>query len=302
MLDCPNCGHSVDVTSAPHCSHCNWHAELVDGVPILISELDKSDPILASYFKNYDQIADDDLSNAILDQRYVKHQVTNMVRYVGDVRGSDVLDIGCGQGMLAKALVARGAKRVVAVDISMAYLRRLVGLRSIVPMLTNAESLPFRNAFDVLTSTDVMEHVLNVGSFLISVNQSLRMGGKVAIRVPLVENLLAYAAQSGCKYRFVHLRTFDRKLLVSALESAGFEVVSFNIDGFSVQTPQSFWTRGIRRKRVYNNLSSWLVKYLSDLTIVTTWNPNFASLFMRPQEIVVVGRKISDASAQSSAA
>jgi len=300
MLVCPNCSHSVDITSAPHCVHCDWRAEVIDGVPILISQLDKSDPILGHYFTNYDQIATDDLGNAILDPRYVKHQVTNMARYVGDVQGSDVLDLGCGQGMLARALAAGGARTVVAADISMDYLRRLVGFPSIVPILANAESLPFRSAFDVLTSVDVMEHVLNVGSFLVSVNQALRRGGRVAIRVPLVENLLSYAAQSGCKYRFVHLRTFDKRLLVSALEGAGFEVLSFHIDGFSIQTPQPFWTKGIRRKQFYNKLSSWLGKHLRDPSIVTTWNSNFASLFMRPQEIVVVGRKIFDISVQVS--
>lgn len=280
----------------PRCKHCGWRAIVVDGVISLVSNSDKADPILGSYFNNYDQIADDDLATPILNREYVKHQVANMVRYTGDVRGKKLLDVGCGQGWLAKALVAAGASEVVAVDISLAYLRRIAGSPQITPVHANAESLPFRKGFDVLTSTDVLEHVLNVGSFLISANQSLNMNGKIVIRVPLLENLVAYSAQRGCKYRFVHLRTFDKALLRHALEGAGFAVTSFNVDGFSIQTPQPFWMRGRRRMALYMKLQTWLVKRMADPSRVTTWNPVLASLFMRPQEIVVVGQKVASIS------
>lgn len=302
MLICPACGFSVEVTTAPHCSRCDWRAEVIDGVVILMSESDKNDPVIGNYYSNYDRIANDDIDTPILDPQYVTHQVKNLVTYAGDVQGLDVLDLGCGQGTLARALVTGGARGVVAVDISMTYLRRISGAAGITPILANAEDLPFRDAFDTLVSTDVMEHVLNLGSFLISANQSLRMGGKAVIRVPLVENLIAYAAQSGCKYRFVHLRAFNRELLSSTLQGAGFQVVSFHVDGFSVYTPQPFWMRGARRGKLYNRLQSWLRKHLPDPSKVTMWNPAFASLFMRPQEIVVVGRKVASVPVQNSVA
>jgi len=261
-------------------------------VLIFTTEADKQDPILASYLANYNKIAEDDLAEPILDLSYVEKQAANMLRYVGEVSGVDAIDLGCGRGILTRKLVEAGARNVVAVDISMNYLQRLSGLPQIIPVQANAEILPFREGFDLLTATDVMEHVLNLGSFLVSINKCLKMGGRCVIRVPLREDLIPYSSQAGCKYRFVHLRTFDLPALRLSLSNAGFAVAKSHVDGFGVYSPQPFWTNGPRRKNAYIKMQSWLLRRMPHASTVTTWHPRFASLFMKPQEIVVVARKV----------
>lgn len=258
---------------------------------VLLTDRDRSSPILASYFGNYDQIAADDLGAPILDLHYVRQQAANLARYAGDVSGKDVLDLGCGQGYLTRALLENGARHVAAADISMAYLRRLAGVTGVTPVLVNAETLPFVDAFDLLVSTDVMEHVLNLGSCLVSINRAVRMGGQAIIRVPYRESLLGYSSQAGCKYEFVHLRTFNRRTLHDAMADAGFQVEKTWLDGFGTFSPQPFWMAGQRRKDWYMKRQAWVLKKLANPADVTSWPWWFAALFMQPKEIVVRARK-----------
>ena len=260
-----------------------------------MTEADFASPVLASYFRNYDRIAEDDLNAPILNLTYVEHQARNLARYAGNVvKGGTIMDLGCGRGVLTRLLHAGGAKSVVGVDISIRYLSKLVDLPGVIPVVANAERLPFREVFDLVVSTDVMEHVLNVGSFLVSVNQSLRSHGVAIIRVPYRENLVGYSQQAGCKYEFVHLRTYDRHTIADALRGAGFETERMWFDGFSVYSPRPAWISTPRRKWLYTHLQDWVLRRVNDPAAVTSWPWPLAALFMTPKEIVVKARKVRD--------
>ena len=292
---CPRCSADADLAVTPACSACGWSASIEDGIIDLVTDADRGSPILASYFANYDRIAGDDLEAPILNLSYVQHQAANLARYAGPVDGLTILDLGCGQGFLTRLLQQRGARMVVAVDLSRAYLKRLTGHPGVMPMQANAERLPFRETFDLLVSTDVMEHVLNLGSFLVSVNQSLRPGGTVIIRVPYRENLIAYSRQAGCKYEFVHLRTFDRHTLTDAITGAGFVVEQTWLDGFHLYAPRPAAVSTVRGQVWYGRLQKWLLARLPDPTVVTTWPWRIAAMLLRPHEIVVKARKVKGA-------
>ncbi|MDX1440341.1 MAG: class I SAM-dependent methyltransferase, partial [Rubricoccaceae bacterium] len=290
MLICPDCGSGLPELE-PRCGKCGWLGEVRGSVWVLLSKDDRQDPVFARYLDNYDRISRDDLNAPILDLRYVTHQAANLARLVGDVGNADVLDLGCGQGFLTRTLLARGARSVIAVDIAMPYLTQIGRNARVRPVCANAENLPFENAFDVAVSTDVMEHVLNLGAFLYSLNRALRPGGRAFIRVPLNENLLAYAPQIGCRYRFVHLRTFDLPIMRAALTNAGFRFERFLIDGFNLGTPRPFWQNGRRRQRLYTHFQRAVERFSDDPTSVTTWPAWIASMFMKPQELVVAVTK-----------
>ncbi|NJN40032.1 MAG: class I SAM-dependent methyltransferase [Gammaproteobacteria bacterium] len=155
---------------------------------------------------------------------------------------------------------------------------------------TRRTSIPGR--IDVAVSTDVMEHVLNVGAFLFSLNRALRPGGRAFIRVPFKENLVAYAPQAGCRYRFVHLRTFDRTLMREALEGAGFRLDGHRLDGFNLGTPRPFWQAGHYRRQVYAFLQRAANRHLRDPVSITTWPSWLVGTFMKPQELVVSATKV----------
>lgn len=288
-LLCPECRSTLEEGATAH--SCGWRLETVDGVPVYLSSVDRNSAVFDRYSDNYDQIAQSDLTDDILDPRYVEHQASNVIRLVRSaLAGADACDIGAGQGCLARRMIAAGARKVIAVDIATVYLRRIAGAK-IEPVLANAENLPFEEAFDVITATDVAEHVLNIGSLLYCANQALRPGGLLLLRVPYRENLLNYSPHVGCGHPFGHLRSFNKVVLRDLLTESGFEVERFRFDGFWLSRPQPFWMTRNARREIYFAIQRQLTKRLASPTDVTSWPAWLASLLMPAQEILALARK-----------
>jgi SAM-dependent methyltransferase len=292
MLICPDCGVQLSDQEALGCVKCGWQSEVMDGIPVYLSSEDRRDPVLHEYLENYARIADDDLIESIQDERYLEYQAANLAECVRTFPGAVVCDIGSGKGYLARALLDRGLGQLTVVDISVAYLHRLRETLGIRPVLANAENLPFQEAFDVVATTDVMEHVLNVGSFLYSLNRALKTDGRAYVRVPYRESLLGYSPHLGCPYRFVHLRSFDESILRDYFDVAGFEVEGFRYDGFWLDIWRPFWTKTNARKRVIETFLTWARRRLQHPTEITRWKSWLVGIFLRPVEISVIARKV----------
>ena len=101
--------------------------------------------------------------------------------------GKKVLDIGCGGGILAEAMAAKGAE-VTGIDMAEASLEvaRLHLLESGLEVdyqLALAE--PFcaehANQFDVITCMELLEHVPDPSSIIISAAQALKPDGRLML-------------------------------------------------------------------------------------------------------------------------
>ena len=104
---------------------------------------------------------------------------------LGDVRGRDVLDLGCGTGRHTAWLAEAGA-RVTAVDFSENMLERArvkvsaADVRFIVHDLH--EPLPFDDAsFDALVSGLILEHLRDLGRFFGEAHRVLRPQGRAVV-------------------------------------------------------------------------------------------------------------------------
>jgi 2-polyprenyl-6-hydroxyphenyl methylase / 3-demethylubiquinone-9 3-methyltransferase len=99
--------------------------------------------------------------------------------------GRTVLDIGCGGGLMAEAMAARGAK-VTGIDLSEGALKvarlhlkesgRQVDYRNV-----SAETLAAEQPghFDVITCLEMLEHVPDPGSVIRAIASMLKPGGQV---------------------------------------------------------------------------------------------------------------------------
>ncbi len=96
------------------------------------------------------------------------------------VRGADVLEVGCGTGLILRRL-APLARRVAGVDLSAGMLRQA---RERVPAVVQASALalPFPDrSFDVAVSFKVLAHIPEVRAVVAEMARVVRPGGYLAL-------------------------------------------------------------------------------------------------------------------------
>jgi SAM-dependent methyltransferase len=96
-----------------------------------------------------------------------------------------VLDVGCGEGQIARLLAREGARRVVGVDASAAQIAeaaRLGGGVAYVRGLASALPLP-PGGFDAVVTCLVLEHVGDLDGALDEIARVLRPGGRFVMFV-----------------------------------------------------------------------------------------------------------------------
>jgi ubiquinone/menaquinone biosynthesis C-methylase UbiE len=106
-------------------------------------------------------------------------------RSVGDPRGLDVLDLGCGTGRHALWLAAGGAT-VTAVDFSEGMLdeaRRKAGAERVLWLCHDVHlPLPFRDGeFGLVVSGLVLEHVRDLDHFFAEIKRVLKPAGRAVV-------------------------------------------------------------------------------------------------------------------------
>jgi 2-polyprenyl-3-methyl-5-hydroxy-6-metoxy-1,4-benzoquinol methylase len=145
--------------------------------------------------------------------------------------GQRLLDVGCGEGVFAGALIQAGLQ-VVAVDVAEAALRlahaRVPGLDAhLIPL---AGPWPLEDAsFDVVWSGETIEHVADTAAWLSEIRRVLRPGGRLLLSTPNHGALtrLPLALSSRAFERHFdplgeHLRFYTRRSLTGLLHELGF--------------------------------------------------------------------------------
>jgi 2-polyprenyl-3-methyl-5-hydroxy-6-metoxy-1,4-benzoquinol methylase len=289
MLLCPDCFTQFDEDSN-HCLSCNWKKESINGIPVYLSSADKSDHIFSDYLKNYHQISIDDLEHSIQNETYLNIQTEKFFSYVGNVEGLNVCELGVGQGKLLKKLLEAKPKKLTGVDISVPYLELYKNQDNISVIIANAENIPFKNEFDIIIASDILEHVLNVGDFLLSANRALKQGGKFVIKTPNNEDLTMYSRLAGCKYKFVHLRNFNKYSLSKLMVNSGFKIEKIYFDGFYPSRKRSY----IVNNKFLNQRFDNFCKRYTDVHEISGLNNMLGCILMEPLEMTVICVKKTD--------
>lgn len=157
---------------------------------------------------------------------------------LGQTRGA-VLDLGCGNGAIARALIAQGYD-VYGVDASesgIAIADAESPGRFFVLDVASGE-LPTELAgkrFDVVISTEVIEHLYDPRGFIAFARRILASGGDFIVSTPYHGYLrnLAMAVTGKLDDHFTvlwdggHIKFFSRNTLEQMLREQGFEVTGF---------------------------------------------------------------------------
>ncbi len=152
---------------------------------------------------------------------------------------NDVLDLGCGSGLLA-TLMAEMGNRVTGVDVSGTALEGAAS-RGVTTVNSDLEEdLPFQDgAYDIVVCSEVLEHLFNPRGLLDEARRVLRPGGHLVITTPNI----AYVVRRICLLlgwfpedvewartsntdEWEHIRFFTLRSIKRLLDHAGFEPVA----------------------------------------------------------------------------
>jgi SAM-dependent methyltransferase len=130
-----------------------------------------------------------------------------------------ILDVGCGTGVTGLSFAGEG--RVFGVDSSALAVdfARQRGLMRIAQSV--GEGLPFASGhFDLITSSDVLEHIEDDEAVLREMSRVARPGGLLVVVVPAFPTLWSNRDE-----RLQHKRRYRREELSAKVAGAGFEVL-----------------------------------------------------------------------------
>lgn len=180
------------------------------------------------YNKNYEKISADHLAASdsddanpwISEEQWSQMESSTLSlvkKYVIEGGGGNccILDVGVGIGRLLsliKGALPGAALETYGMDISESYLRKCID-KGLTVIYSRIEDMPFSdNTFDIVTCTDVLEHVLDLNFCVKKLLDVVRPGGYLIIRVPNREDLSPYLS-SGYPYGYAHLRSFEENSL-----------------------------------------------------------------------------------------
>ena len=110
-----------------------------------------------------------------------------LMRYLESVdRESSILELGAGGGFLLEELWRAGFRDLTGSDITTSALQEMRARTGEIQVVgADAESLPFVDrAFDIVITSDVIEHLVRADSHLAEVRRILRPGGQYLLKTP----------------------------------------------------------------------------------------------------------------------
>ena len=129
----------------------------------------------------------------------------------------NMLDAGCGTGIVLKALRARTRLRLAGAE---PFIQGLKWARDRVPdgelIQSDVSSLPYSEQFDVAGAFDVIEHIQDDVDALAVLRRTIRPGGIVIVTVP--QHPWLWSAADEIAH---HCRRYRRSELAAKIERAG---------------------------------------------------------------------------------
>ncbi len=204
--------------------------------------------LYSSYEDAYEGLAEDDLASSVYAEGYQADLSRQTFSKLGSVLNLSVAELGVGQGFLQRHFLEAEPKSLLSLDISENYVRNARRIHeesgndstTFATSVGNVEFMPYRESFDVVVATDIMEHVLNLGNALSRIARMLKSGGRFWCRVPFEETLGQYSVYNGQRYEFAHLRFFGKSSLKAQVKEAGLKPIAAYCFGYHSRRMKRF--------------------------------------------------------------
>jgi SAM-dependent methyltransferase len=213
---------------------------LADGVHPLKGEggcvltLDRRDVFGQLDENTYERVAPGYFPEAVVREHVARYRWA--ARWL---RSGRMLDIGCGPGY-GRTFFSPNGIQIVGLDLSLSALKFGMGEYGGNFVCGNAQALPFPSGvFDGATCFEAIEHVPDAAQLLREVQRVLKKGAALVLSTP---NRLRTSGANP-----YHLHEFTLEELVTAVQSAGFEVTRVTGQHWRVNSDILFRIRGVRR-------------------------------------------------------
>lgn len=179
---------------------------------------------LRYHFDAYRQTAIDDLKSTIELEKWRRH--VPFSHFMCGLNGWTV-EVGCGQGELAKMVSDEHKVNVIGLDLSIDYLKSAKKSNLLEDVIVGViEYLPFRGgSLDTVIADSVLEHVQNIESDVKNLYSVLKSNGKLFVQVPYNEDTSKYSLDHGV---IQHLRSFNDVNIHELFNTKRTEIIEMN--------------------------------------------------------------------------
>ena len=165
------------------------------------------------------------------DERRVREFVISKI----PKNANSILDVGCGNGWVAKEFLPKG-KQVYSLDISVTNpdkAKKLYPNEKHFGVAADSFHLPFSNdSFDCVIASEIIEHVFDPAEFVKELFRVVKKGGSLVITTPYKEKIIYYLCIH-CNQKTpanAHIHSFDEMKLESLY--SGKDLESFKHEAF----------------------------------------------------------------------
>ncbi len=128
--------------------------------------------------------------------------------HLSDLRGRQILDVGCGSGYHLWRMLGEGAGRVIGVDPGLLFLFQFLAVKRYISPMPRADLLPVKledlppklEAFDTTFSMGVLYHRRSPLDHLLELKDTLKPGGELVLETLVVDGPEGYSLMPEDRY------------------------------------------------------------------------------------------------------
>lgn len=173
------------------------------------------------------------------------------------LKSNSFIDIGCAEGTLLKILEAKFPDlKTVGIEPSESfgsYAKENVNGEVFIGSYQKFIKETDNQKFDILTTTHVLEHILDPKDYLIGLKEMMHQESVLYIEVP---NIMDERLKGVGAIHIGHVLSLDPLTLRILLEKCGFEVISFFTENLPAKTPAMAVICKISNKNITDNFPS----------------------------------------------
>jgi len=225
LIICPECKSALQIdTSGAACPSCGNRYLVIENILSFLPEQE------THFWQQYHTEIAKEASRETEQVGYSADRIFWIIhdtvkRIVGPISDSNILDIGCGNGLMSRWLTKKNA--VLGIDFSLEMLKFAVK-KSLIPIHADAMKLPVKDSsFDIVLSNGTIQCFENAVEHIQYISKFVKPGGKL-----IISGLNAYsflrktyrAIMNSIKPGLVYPKLNDPLELANALATSAFSL------------------------------------------------------------------------------